>query len=235
MLHWKISNSLQVNKLSLPARILFTWMIAHADDDGRIKGEAEYIKGKVIPMTEYTAKEVESMLQEITGQQLICRWEENNNIYIEFPTWLDHQQIRKNRYKKSNIPRFDNQWSSNVQPAINHRTSQSNVIKSNKVKISKSEWNNTSRNKTFNPKTYKPENKLQHVAFELWKRLEPDNPRSFDTTYLNAVIHGVPDSLLYEFASEIEQDNSIGNKGAVFNSKVQDWIDKKYLSLLQEG
>lgn len=235
MLHWKISHSLQVNRLSLPARLLFTWMIAHADDDGRINGEAQYIKGKVIPMTEYSADEVELMLQEITDQQLIYRWENNKNLYIEFPTWLDHQQIRKNRYKKSNIPRFDSQWSSNVQPTTNHRTSQSNGIKSNKVKMNKGEWNNTNRKDTFNPKTYKPENKLQYLAFELWKRLEPNNPRAFETTYLNAVIHGIPEHLLFEFASQIEQDNTIDNRGAVFNSKVQEWHDNKLKPLIEEG
>ena len=41
MLHKSISHSIQVNRLSPEARLLFTWMIPHADDEGRIKGEAD--------------------------------------------------------------------------------------------------------------------------------------------------------------------------------------------------
>lgn len=56
MIHKKISASTQVNRLTLPARLLFSWMIPHADDEGRIKGEPEYIKAVVVPMTRWSFK-----------------------------------------------------------------------------------------------------------------------------------------------------------------------------------
>lgn len=237
MLHNKISNSLQVNRLSLPARLLFTWMISHADDDGRINGEAEYIKGKVIPMTEYTHAEVESFLQEITNQGLIYRWEVDGNWYIQFPKWLEYQQIRKNRYHPSALPPYQGQVSSNVQPIVGHRSSQYNVIKSNKVKISKGELSNTHRkvkrlNGFIDPLSYEPTNDEQHAVLEAWKRLEPNNPKAFETTYLNAYIHRVPTHLIYQFCSEIEQDNTIDKPGAVFNAKIHDWIYQRDKRLL---
>jgi len=49
MLHNKISKSLQVDSLPVPAQLLFTWMISWADDEGRLKGEPKYIKATVIP------------------------------------------------------------------------------------------------------------------------------------------------------------------------------------------
>ena len=54
MLHKKISISLQVNSLPLPAKLLFTWLIAHTDDEGRILGSPKYIKATVVPMTNWS-------------------------------------------------------------------------------------------------------------------------------------------------------------------------------------
>lgn len=239
MLHNKISDSLQVNRLSLHAKLLFTWMISHADDDGRLNGEAEYIRGKIIPMTEYTNAEVESFLQEITNQGLIHRWEVDGDWYIQFPKWLEYQQIRKNRYHPSTLPAYQGQVSSTVQPKVVHRSSQYNVIKSNKVKNNLGELSNTHRkvkmlNGYIDPLNYEPINDGQSAALEAWKKLEPNNPKAFETTYLNAYIHTMPVNLFFQFVSEIKQDNTIDKPGAVFNTKFQDWYDKKLTSLMHE-
>jgi len=58
MLHKKISVSVQINKLTLPARLLFTWMIPHADDEGKLKGDIEFIKAMVVPMTIWSFKKI---------------------------------------------------------------------------------------------------------------------------------------------------------------------------------
>ena len=71
MLHNKISTLLQVNRLSLPAKLLFTWMIAHADDEGRLRGEPEYIKATVVPMTKWSFKLISVYIKEMVNQQLI--------------------------------------------------------------------------------------------------------------------------------------------------------------------
>jgi len=65
MLHKTISTSSQVNKLSLPARLLFTWAIAHADDDGRLRGDPEYIKATVVPMVRWSFKKVERYFADV--------------------------------------------------------------------------------------------------------------------------------------------------------------------------
>ncbi len=88
-------------------------------------------------------------------------------------------------------------------------------------------FNNFSKNieqrLTVHPNTFKPANSDEYTALEAWQRIEPQNPNSFPL-YLSAIGRGLPSGLLLEFASEIEQDNSIKNRGAVFNKKVTDYL-----------
>jgi len=64
------------------------------------------------------------------------------------------------------------------------------------------------------------------AAYNIWKRLEPNNPLSLITTYLWAHNQDFPTELFYVYASEIEQSNS-RNKGAVFKKKVQEYFKKR--------
>ena len=106
MLHNKISKSLQVDELPLPAQLLFSWMISWADDEGRIRGEPKYIKGTVVPLKNWSLKHIERYLQAMRNLGLIYYWSDNNEQYIEFVKWNEHQQIRKDRLIKSTIPSF---------------------------------------------------------------------------------------------------------------------------------
>ncbi len=240
MLHKKISISTQVNRLSLPARLLYTWLIPHADDEGRLKGEPEYIKATVVPMTKWSFKNVGSYLNEIKQQRLIHYWEINNEWFIEFIKWNEYQKIRKDRLDPSKLPSFldskDNQLADNGQPQINHLTPEDNITESNKVEENKSEYKenniavkNTSKGREIikvNPKTFSPLNEKDQAALEAWNKIEPNNPDSF-SFYLWAVKQEIPLSKIYEFTSEIKQDSSIENKGAVFNKKIASYLEGK--------
>lgn len=83
--------------------------------------------------------------------------------------------------------------------------------------------------KDINPDTFTPETNGEYEAHECWKRLEPHNKKSFLTTYLSAYRQGLPLNLFGQYASEIEQDPSIQNRGAVFNAKVREYFDRKAL------
>lgn len=145
MLHKKISVSLQANKLSLPARLLFTWMISHADDEGRLKGNPEYIKAMVVPMTRWSFKLIQKYIEEIKQQGLIYYWQDDNEHYIEFVKWKEYQTIRKDRFIDSNLPSFkgrkDNQNETITQPNDNQITAQSNEIEDKEIQFNKSEVN----------------------------------------------------------------------------------------------
>ena len=241
MLHKKISVSTQVNKLSLPARLLFTWMIPHTDDEGRLKGDPEFIKATVVPMTKWSFKTVRNYLEEIKNQRLIYYWEENKEWFIEFVKWNEHQQIRKDRFEESNLPSFNkgnnNLLTTKRQPEDNQEAPQSNISELNKIEVNQSEYNhnepiaekNSYKNiaGVINPKTFEPKSEGELAAKEAWDKLEPYNPLAFNSTYLKALQRGLPTNLFYQFVSEIKQDPSIENKGAVFNKKVADYFNQK--------
>lgn len=253
MLHRTISISSQVNKLTLPSRLLFTWMIAYADDDGRLKGEAEYIKAMVVPMTNWSLKKIDGYVAEMHEAGLVIRWSdrETNECFIEFPNWKRYQQIKSDRYKPSDLPSYQDKngdkKSTDVIRDVSTLSPQSNAIKSSPI-VNKSEANRMERefeeeligiadknisgtpslsSVITNPRTFKPNNNEEHAALEAWKRLEPKNPFAFQTTYLKAVKLGVPPDKILQFTSEIEQDPNIRNRGAVFNKKVDEYIAQK--------
>jgi len=269
MLHNKISKSLQVDELPLPAQLLFSWMISWADDEGRIRGEPKYIKGTVVPLKNWSLKHIERYLQAMRNLGLIYYWSDNNEQYIEFVKWNEHQQIRKDRLIKSTIPSFksspDNQSSTISQPSDNQKTEETNISKSNSVQYNLnpselkgvqpiadtnipykgsveeggnstpvSEENPTADNfiskgvvRGIHPKSFEPQSNEELQALETWKRLEPDRPYTFYPTFLSAVNKGLPANKFGEFASEIEQDNTIRNRGQVFNKKVKDYLESK--------
>lgn len=238
MLHKSISTSSQVNRLSLPARLLFTWMIPHADDEGRLKGEPDYIKAMAVPMTKWSFKKVKQYLDEIKTERLIYYWEQNSEWFIEFVKWDEHQTIPKDRFKPSTLPSFNSKNGDNLETTriqnVNNKPSQSNISESNEIKVNTSEYKEPIADKSsfntsslINPKSFEPNNEGEAAAFETWKQLEPNNPFALQRTYLAACHKGLPTNKFYEFASEIKQDASIKNKGAVFNKKVEQYLKDK--------
>jgi hypothetical protein len=241
MLHKKISISSQVNKLSLPAKLLFTWLIPHADDDGKLRGDVEYVKATAVPMIKWSEKKVKNYLEEIKNVGLIYFWEENNEWFIEFIKWNAHQSIQKDRYKPSELPSFKsdsvNSLDTNRIQEENSSLSQYNISESNEIESNKSEYqneeyiadNNSSKSikSIFDPNSFSPSTNAESQALEAWKKLEPGNKAAFYTTYLRRAKQGLPSHLFGQFASEIEQDPTVENKGAVFNSKADEYFKKK--------
>jgi len=249
MLHKTISTSLQVNNLSLSARLLFTWMIPHTDDDGRLKGQPEYIKAMVTPMTKWSFKKIEGYLTEMHDAGLIIRWWNNKNeCFIEFPNWKNYQSIKSDRYKPSDLPSFAERERDRKTPDVIQNVStmspQSNVSESNPSEVNKSESSGREREyegkpnyiadkkhletkdikDLIDPHEFEPTNDAEALASKLWEEFEPDNQRAFTTTYLYAVKVGMSSSEIYVAASEIRQDPTVKNKGALFRAKVSIWI-----------
>lgn len=226
MLHNKISISLEVNKLDLEAQLLFTWLISHADDEGRLRGEPEYVKATVVPMKDWTFDAIAIYLNQMKQQGLIYYWEEDRHTIIQLIKWTQHQTLRPDRVKRSALPAFriDGQSSDNRLPTGNQPTAQANISEGNKEEVKKSEIKLTV-DKTFtDPNRYDVKNADELAALEAWRKLEPDNNYAFFSTYLQAVKKGVKAEAIYRFASEIHQDKTIENKGSVFQSKVKSII-----------
>jgi len=109
MLAWNISEGSRVNKLSGPwPMLLYTWLIAHADNLGRFHGEPEQVKALVLPRRrDVTIAEIEEWLLELSLIGLIYWFEVDGMKYIEFPEkdWTRHQRLHGNMRKTSDLPR----------------------------------------------------------------------------------------------------------------------------------
>ena len=103
MISKSISISLQVNRLSDFAKLLFTWMIPHADDFGRLSGEPEVIKALVVPMMKQGVKEIEKALNEMVKENLVLWYRFKNEKVIQFIKFEEHQ-TGLNKRTKSRFP-----------------------------------------------------------------------------------------------------------------------------------
>lgn len=93
MLRAQISCSPQVNDLSLKAALLFTWMIPHVDDFGRMQANPRRIKAIVVPMRDdINLKEIHSALLEMEKQNLLVLYSVENELYISMRKFEQHQQ-----------------------------------------------------------------------------------------------------------------------------------------------
>lgn len=93
MLAASISVSEQVAALETDfARLLFTWMIAHADDYGVLSGSPAKVRALVVPMLDVTVAAVADALADMEENELIWRYlAYDAQPFIQFRTWETHQ------------------------------------------------------------------------------------------------------------------------------------------------
>jgi DnaD/phage-associated family protein len=94
-----ISISEKVNSLSLFGRLLYTWMIPHADDFGRLPGSPAKVRALVVPMADETVKDVEQALADMHERGLIIWYEVNGERFIQITNFEKHQQGLHKRTK----------------------------------------------------------------------------------------------------------------------------------------
>jgi hypothetical protein len=93
-----ISQSDQVAALSSDrARLMFTWMIPHADVHGQLPAHPLKLKGQVLTMLDVSAAEVEEALQEMERVGLVRLYEVEGTRYLWFPGWSRHQKTNPER------------------------------------------------------------------------------------------------------------------------------------------
>lgn len=104
MLSPTISTDARVRDLPcMGARLLFSWMIAHADNLGRMRGEPAYVRATVIPHEPgATDEDVSSWLRSMAELGLIDWYEVDGGRYVQFRAWARHQRL--DRMKKSDLP-----------------------------------------------------------------------------------------------------------------------------------
>jgi DnaD/phage-associated family protein len=105
-----ISISEKVNNLSLFGRLLYTWMIPHTDDFGRMPGSPAKVRALVVPMGDETVKDVETALSDMSKRNLIHWYEVEGDRYIQIVNFDEHQQgLHKRTKSKFPDPPDDSQ------------------------------------------------------------------------------------------------------------------------------
>jgi hypothetical protein len=86
-----ISISEKVNSLSLFGRLLYTWMIPHADDFGRLPGSPAKVKFLVVPMADESKQDVEQALADMDKIGVIQWYEIEGEQFIQITNFDEHQ------------------------------------------------------------------------------------------------------------------------------------------------
>lgn len=87
-----ISISEKVNNLPDFDALLYTWMIPHSDDFGRLEGSPGTVRALVMPRRNSTDEDVRSALQRMAEVELILWYKSNNKMVIQINNFEDHQQ-----------------------------------------------------------------------------------------------------------------------------------------------
>lgn len=101
-----ISISEKVNELpDIFDMLLFTWMIPHTDDFGRLGGSPGKVKGLIVPMLDKTKQEIAESLQRLKNHGLIHWYEVDGEQFVQIIQFEKHQQGLHKR-TNSKFPEF---------------------------------------------------------------------------------------------------------------------------------
>ena len=104
MLSKTISTSIKVNSMPIEARLLFTWIIPHCDDEGRMQAEPLHIKASVVPMTDMTEETILSYLKLMRKQKLIYFFGHKPHRVLEICDFEKFQSGHGYHKKASSLP-----------------------------------------------------------------------------------------------------------------------------------
>ncbi len=105
MLRGQISVSPQVNDLSLKATLLFTWLIPHVDDFGRINANSRRLKSIIFPMRDdILLSDIDESLYQMADQDLIILYEAGGEVFLQMTKFDQHQRIDKRTASKLPSP-----------------------------------------------------------------------------------------------------------------------------------
>lgn len=103
----EVSIDKKVNSLSSPWSMLgFTWLLTHADREGRTHGDPELVKSMIFArQQDISIADVEGFIREWNTVGLVNWYEVDGEMYIEFPNFDKHQVgLRKDKEPASTIP-----------------------------------------------------------------------------------------------------------------------------------
>lgn len=179
MLSKSISTSLKVSKLTEFAQLLFTWMIPHTDDFGRIDGEPEVVRALVMPFSKRKAEDFSKALFQIAELGLISWYRTNGKVVIEIINSDNHQSNIINKRTNSHFPEFEESSENFLEILGSSKNFVSNLTKLNLTKPNLTKPNPTVLGHELMGefeifwKSY-PKRKNRGQAEKAWLKLKPN-------------------------------------------------------------
>ena len=84
-----------VSKISFFGRLMFIGMFSQADDYGKGRANAHFLKSKIFPYDDVRVAEVEKALSEIGQKTSVQFYEVNGQAYYRFRNWERWQKVEK--------------------------------------------------------------------------------------------------------------------------------------------
>lgn len=90
LIYSTVSTSERISNLGFKGALLFTWFLAHCDDQGRYCGTSRKVKYEVVPLfDDITVEDVETSLKAMDEADLIIRYSEFRRDYIQVTDWWE--------------------------------------------------------------------------------------------------------------------------------------------------
>jgi hypothetical protein len=112
MLSSTISTSPRVNALSLKSALIFTWLLSHADDQGRLPANPATLKGIVCPLRADISKHnIGVALAEMEERNIVKVYTPEDFTYspidelLQILDWWEYQHLRDPKPSKYPAPR----------------------------------------------------------------------------------------------------------------------------------
>jgi len=97
-IHPSVATSSSVARCSLGAQLLWSRLIAAADDQGRQLGDPLLVKASCIPLIDASVRKVEAWLAEIEEAGMIRRYEADGTRLIQLTSWWDFQSGQRHAW-----------------------------------------------------------------------------------------------------------------------------------------
>jgi hypothetical protein len=117
MIDPRIWESEQFSRLGLFERQLYIGLISNADDEGRLRDHAAWIRSVIFPYDNFTIEEISEALTRIEGVGLIVRYQAGEWNVIQHPKWGKYQTV--NRPQASKFPAYDASNTQSVNDSVN--------------------------------------------------------------------------------------------------------------------
>lgn len=146
MLKKVISESKSLGGLeSDSSRLLYTWLIPFLDVAGRHSADPELIRGHIFPKVKaMTNDKIKNLLCDLSVAKLIILYKHNDELYLQFTKFKEHQKLDPSREAPSKIPAPIKKNIITCGPTLeNSRPTQENssISKVNVIKVNESKVN----------------------------------------------------------------------------------------------